>query len=208
MSLPEYLTNGPDQAALTLALAHGAGAPMDSPFMVAIAEGVAAAGFRVIRFEFPYMAEQRNTGAKKPPNPERVLLDTWLAVISDIGAERLVIGGKSMGGRMASMVADASGVRGLACLGYPFHPPSRPEKLRTAHLANLQTPTLICQGERDPFGTPGEVAGYRLAKSIRLHWLKDGDHSLKPRKSSGRTEAQNLGEAAAAIVTFMRGLAA
>jgi len=108
-----------------------------------------------------------------------------------------------MGGRIASMVADETGVDGLVCLGYPFHPPGHPEKLRTTHLERLVTPALFVQGTRDPFGTHEEVAGYRLSPAIRFHWSEDGDHSLKPRKSSGRTEPQNLEEAIAAIRGFL-----
>ena len=203
MTVPDTLTDGPPNAPLTLALAHGAGAPMDSDFMNVIAEGVAGHGYRVVRFEFPYMAERRATGKKKPPNTAAILIETWQAVIADLGPERLVIGGKSMGGRIASMVADAAGVRGLVCLGYPFHPPGRPDKLRTDHLADLKTPTLICQGERDPFGTVDEVKGFRLSNSIRFHWAPDGDHGLKPRKKSGHTEEGNLADAVEAIADLM-----
>ncbi|MEX0694275.1 MAG: alpha/beta fold hydrolase [Rhodospirillales bacterium] len=201
--MPDYRIDGPKGAPLTLALAHGAGAPMDSDWMNSVAAAIAEKGIRVVRFEFPYMAERRVTGRKKPPNPAHILEATWMDVIADLGAENLVIGGKSMGGRMASMVADAAGVRGLVCMGYPFHPPARPEKLRTEHLAALQTPALICQGERDPFGTRDEVAGYTLSKKIRLHWAADGDHGLKPRKKSGFTEDGNIAAAVDAIAAFM-----
>ena len=205
--LPDLQTDGPAAAPLTLALAHGAGAPMDSAFMNVMAEGVAARGFRVVRFEFPYMAERRATGRKRPPNPARVLLQTWQAVIGHLGAPHLVIGGKSMGGRMASMVADEAGVAGLVCLGYPFHPPGRPEKLRVEHLAGLATPTLICQGTRDTLGNREEVAGYPLSAAIRLCWLEDGDHGFRPRKASGLTEDGNLARAVDAVAGFMEGLA-
>lgn len=118
----------------------------------------------------------------------------------------MVIGGKSLGGRIASMVADEAGARGLVCLGYPFHPPGQPDRLRTAHLRELRTSTLIVQGTRDPFGGPGEVGGYGLSPRIRLLWLEDGDHSFKPRASSGRTERQNLEAAVAAVAGFVKGL--
>lgn len=196
------LLDGPTSARMTVALAHGAGAAMDSPFMDVMADGIAAAGLRAARFEFPYMAARREDGKRRPPNTPAILLDTWRAVIAELGPERLIIGGKSMGGRIASMVADETGVAGLVCLGYPFHPPGKPEKLRTEHLKTLKTPTLILQGERDTFGTKDEVPGYGLSKKIRVHWLPDGDHSLKPRKASGRTEAENLAEAVAEIVAF------
>lgn len=197
------LLNGPENAAVTIALAHGAGAGMDTEFMTAFAEGLAEAGFRVVRFEFPYMRERRRTGKRRPPDREPILRQTWLDVIESLDAQTLVIGGKSMGGRMASLVADDTAAAGLICLGYPFHPSGRPERLRVEHLRDLQTPTLIVQGERDPLGNREEVAGYQLSKSIRIHWLPDGDHSFKPRKSSGRTLDQNLHDAVQACGEFV-----
>ncbi|SME88847.1 hypothetical protein SAMN06265365_101146 [Tistlia consotensis] len=199
-------------AALTLALAHGAGAGMDTPFMTAVAEGLAARGRRVARFEFPYMARRRADGRRRPPDREPVLLACWREVVEALGGPGgVVLGGKSMGGRMASLLAaelEAEGrpARGLVCLGYPFHPPGRPERTRTAHLAGLATPGLILQGTRDPFGGPEEVAGYALSPALRLHWLADGDHDLKPRKASGRSAAQNRDEAIAAIDAFLGSL--
>lgn len=203
MADPALLTDGPETAALTLALAHGAGAPMDSPAMAAFAEGLAARGLRVVRFEFPYMAARRDGGRRKPPDREPLLLEAWRGVIARLGPERLAIGGKSMGGRMASLLADEAGVRALVCLGYPFHPPGKPERLRTAHLEALRTPALIAQGTRDPFGRRDEVDGYRLSPAIRLHWAEDGDHDLKPRKASGRSQEQNWTEAMDAIAGFL-----
>lgn len=201
----DFLFDGPAEGP-RLALAHGAGAAMDSPFLKDLAAALGKQGIRVARFEFPYMRARRE-GRRPPPDREPVLLDTWRAAIAELGgAERLVIGGKSMGGRMASRIADETGVRGLVCLGYPFHPPGQPEKTRTAHLADLRTPTLIVQGTRDPLGTREEAEGYDLSPQIRLVWLEDGDHSFKPRKSSGRTERQNLDEAVAAVAGFVKGL--
>ena len=204
----EFLFDGPDDAALTVVLAHGAGAPMNTPFMNDVARGLAADGFRVARFEFPYMRARRETGKRGgAPDREPILRNSWKEVVDKLGGGgRLVIGGKSMGGRIASMVADEVGARGLVCLGYPFHPPGRPEKLRTKHLETLQTPALIVQGTRDAFGTPEDVAGYRLSPAIRVVWLEDGDHSWKPRASSGRTEAQNMAEGLAAMRTFLAAL--
>ncbi|SDE56109.1 alpha/beta family hydrolase [Rhodospira trueperi] len=188
-----------------LLLAHGAGAPMDSDWMTDVARGLADGGVRVIRFEFPYMAARRADGRRRPPDREAVLLDTWRHMIAAHGpAERVVIGGKSMGGRMASLVADAESTRGLLCLGYPFHPPGKPERTRTAHLAALRTPALFCQGTRDPMGGPDAVAAATLAPGIRLCWLEDGDHGFKPRKASGRTHAQAIAEAVAASLAFIR----
>lgn len=197
-----FLTDGPPTAARTLILAHGAGGAMDTPWMTNMARAIAAKHIRVLRFEFPYMAARREGKKSGAPDREPVLLEAWRKVVAESGSD-VFIGGKSMGGRMASMVADELSVRGLVCLGYPFHPPGAPEKLRTKHLTALKTPTLIIQGERDPFGTRDDVAAYTLSKSIRIEWLEDGDHSFKPRKSSGFTEAAHLQKAAEAVAEFV-----
>ena len=206
--MTEFICNGPKRTAgLTLVLAHGAGGPMDSLFMETIAEGGAKAGIRVARFEFPYMRRRREPGKGGGPDAGPALVQSWREAIEDLGGgKRLVIGGKSMGGRIASMVADEAEVRGLVCLGYPFHPPGKPEQTRTRHLELLHTPALILQGSRDPFGKPEEVGRYKLSRSIRLKWLEDGDHSFKPRARSGRTEADNLGAAIGEIVEFIEAL--
>jgi hypothetical protein len=212
MESPPFLLDGPDDAPLTIVLAHGAGAPMNSTFMAAFAEGLAAEGYRAARFEFPYMAERCRTGIQKPPDRAHVLLSTWRAVIGELGGDGLVIGGKSMGGRIASMIAaemeDAgTGVRGLVCLGYPFHGPGRPMNPdRLAHLENLKTPALICQGTRDTLGNAKDVAGYALSPAIFVHWLEDGDHNFKPRQASGLTEDGNWLSAISAIVRFLDAL--
>ena len=201
------LVDGPGGGIVVL-LTHGAGAPMDSDWMNDISAGLAGRGLRVVRFEFPYMQRRREDGKRRGPDRPHVLLATWRKVIATLaGPGRLVIGGKSMGGRIASMVADECGVGGLVCMGYPFHPPRAPGKLRTAHLHDLATPALILQGTRDPFGTPDEVAGYGLAPAICMHWLEDGDHSFKPRVKSGRTLQQNVDEAVGEITRFVEALA-
>ena len=203
----ELLIDGPRGAARTLVLAHGAGAAMDTPFMTGIARSVAGEGIRVVRFEFPYMERRRADGKRRPPDRLPALRERWLDVVAQLGdPAELVIGGKSMGGRVASLVADEAGVRGLVCLGYPFHPPGRPDKLRTGHLMTLGTPALIIQGRRDPFGKPEEVEGYGLPGTVRLCWLPDGDHSFRPRARSGVSEEQNLAQAVAAVAEFVDGL--
>jgi predicted alpha/beta-hydrolase family hydrolase len=204
MSKVELYLSGP-AAATTIALAHGAGVGVDSPFMQAFAQGLAAAGLRVALFEFPYMTDVRR-GQRRPPDREPVLRQTWLQVIEQLGAPGLIIGGKSLGGRIASLVADSAGVAGLVCLGYPFHPAGQPEKLRVEHLRDLKTPTLILQGERDALGSRTEVGGYELSKAIELHWLRDGDHSFTPRVASGRTETHNWQEAIEAVASFVQRL--
>lgn len=195
----EFLFDGPEDARVTIMLAHGAGAPMDSASMNATAKALAAGRFRVVRFEFGYMASRRTEGGKRPPPKAETVMPEYVAAVDDLGPTDgpLIIGGKSMGGRVASMIADAEfeagRIAGLLCLGYPFHPPGRPTQLRTKHLIGLKTPTLICQGTRDEFGVPDEVATYGLSKAIEIKWLEDGDHDLKPRKAiSGFSTADHL----------------
>ena len=203
---PHLLWNGSEDGRATLVLAHGAGQPMDSPFMETVSTGLATRGIRVARFEFPYMAKRRITGRRLAPDRMPVLCETWSRVAEVIDAPILVVGGKSMGGRIASMIADEVDAAGLVCLGYPFHPPGKPEQLRTKHLIDLQTEALFCQGERDTFGTRTEVNGYSLSTQIRFSWAVDGDHSFKPRKKSGRTLKENLGEAITDIADFIASL--
>ncbi|WP_082805218.1 alpha/beta family hydrolase [Pseudomonas sp. BMS12] len=202
-----WLWNGADgMSQATLILAHGAGAPMDSEFMQRMAELLATGGVNVLRFEFPYMAQRRHGGGKRPPNPQRQLLECWREVYGEVrGLVRgpLAIGGKSMGGRMASLLVDELGADALICLGYPFYAPGKPEKPRVAHLAELRTPTLIVQGERDALGNREAVGGYRLAPSVNLEWLVAGDHDLKPLKASGCSHEQHLQAAAGAVVAFL-----
>lgn len=199
------LWTGPAASDRVIVLAHGAGAPMDSRWMDDMAALLGDRGIRVARFEFAYMAARRD-GVRRPNPRAEAVLDEFRAVIEQLRGETdavPVIGGKSFGGRVASMIADeefaAARIRGLVCLGYPFHPMGKPEQLRTAHLAELQTPTLVCQGERDIMGSRDEVAGYALSPAIEFSWAPDGDHDLKPRKASGHTLADNLAAAADAI---------
>ncbi|MBK1632995.1 alpha/beta hydrolase [Thiohalocapsa halophila] len=205
---PKPLYDGPADADAVLILAHGAGQPPDADFMTAMAERLAAGGVRVVRPWFPYMARAAADGRKRPPDGAAKLLSALREVIAAERAQagRLAIGGKSMGGRIAAMLADEVGAAGLLCLGYPFHPPGKPERTRLEALAALRTPALICQGERDPFGNRDEVAGYGLSPSVRLAWIADGEHSFKPRKASGRTWAQNLDAAAGQALHFLRAL--
>jgi len=177
---------------------------MDTPFMTTVARGLGERGVRVVRFEFPYMAARRTSGKRGAPDREAVLLATWREVVAQHGGgDRVFIGGKSMGGRMATLVGDELRVRGVVCFGYPFHPPGAPAKARTAHLEKMVTPILVLQGERDPFGTREDVAGYHLSRAIRIEWITDGDHSLKPRAKSGLTEPQNVTTAIEAAAAFI-----
>ncbi len=204
----DLLRDGPDDAPASIVLAHGAGAPMDSRFMNDFAKALAGHGLKVIRFEFAYMASRRTAAGRKPPPRAERVMGEYRDLAESLGEGRpLFIGGKSMGGRVASMLADelfsAGKIAGLVCLGYPFHPPGQPEKLRTAHLKTLFAPTLICQGTRDPFGTREEVQSYTLSKVIRLHWLESGDHDFRPAKGAGVTAKENLTSAADAVAKFV-----
>ncbi|MBM5795436.1 MAG: alpha/beta hydrolase [Cyanobacteria bacterium M_surface_7_m2_037] len=202
------LIDGPASAPATLLLAHGAGAPMDSPFMQTVACGLAGLGWRVVRFEFPYMAQARLSGKRRAPDRQPVLLQSWRDQVAAAASEGpLFIGGKSMGGRMASLVleeqAQAAAVLGCLCLGYPFHPPGKPDSLRIDHLQTFTQPVLVVQGERDSFGRRAEVESYELSSAVQLHWIADGDHSFKPTKRSGLSESANLEQAIAASHQFM-----
>lgn len=184
--------------------AHGAGADMDHAFMEQVAEGLAEQGVRVIRFNFPYMVKRAEDGKKRPPDRAPKLLDAFRQVISEQAqGQPVVIGGKSMGGRMASLLAEEALVAGVACLGYPFHPPGKPEKYKGEHLASLSKPCLILQGERDTFGLREELSEFSLSDSVRVTFLPDGDHSFTPRKRSGFTESGNIAAAVAALSQFI-----
>src|ERR1051326_2339572 len=131
----DFLIDGPKSAKRTFLFAHGAGGAMDTPWMTRVARGLAEHGIRVVRFEFPYMAARRKSGKRGAPDREPVLLDAWREAVAAQGdASELAIGGKSMGGRMASMVADELKEAALVCFGYPFHPPGQPAKTRTGPL--------------------------------------------------------------------------
>lgn len=193
--------------------AHGAGAPMDSPFLNTFAALLAERQIGTIRFEFSYMSARRDGGKPKPPPKAERLVDEFRAVLETIPAGApILIGGKSMGGRVGSLLADAAHAQGrcsgLVCLGYPFHPPKKPDQLRTAHLTDLACPALIVQGERDPFGTREDVAAMRLSPRIAFHWASDGDHDLGPRGASGFTRKGNLAAAADAVAAFAATLGA
>ena len=211
VAMPDFLTDGPEDGKAALLLAHGAGAGMESSFMVQMTGLLAERGVRTLRFEFAYMAARPDGGKRRPPPKADLLTGEYKAAIAAASAvmrkARLGIGGKSMGGRVASYVADelfsAGDVAALVCIGYPFHPPNKPAQLRTAHLEHLRCPALIVQGERDPFGGKDEIARYKLARGIRWHWASDGDHDLGPRGASGFTRKGNLAAAADAVAAFL-----
>ncbi len=213
--MTHFLTEGSPDAATHVVLAHGAGAAMTSSFLEAMAKLLVERGMQVSRFEFDYMAARREGGKRRPPPRAELLVPEYKRAVAELRArgadkQKLFIGGKSMGGRVASLVADAlfdeGAIAGVICLGYPFHPPDKPDNLRTAHLENLRCPTLIVQGERDPLGARTEVEGYQLSPAIRFVWAGDGDHDLGPRGGKGFTRKGNLALAADAIAEFTAGV--
>jgi uncharacterized protein len=184
--------DGVPAMAVTVVVAHGAGAGMSHPFLVDTATGLAARGLDAITFNFPYMEGRRRSA----PNPAPQLEACYRALIATLvergwlEGRRLVIGGKSMGGRMATMVAAAADagtspvahpIAGVVALGYPLHPPGQPQKLRVAHFATLRTPLLVVQGTRDTFGGPDELAPHLAPLGARaaIHRIERGDHSFK-----------------------------
>lgn len=177
--------NGP-----ILILAHGAGAPADSPFMEVLADALGKAGVTCLRFEFPYMRQRRTDGRKRPPDRQDKLLAHFRRVLSWVresyGEESAIyLGGKSMGGRMATILASEPelehGFQGVVCFGYPFHPPGKPDRWRTGHFDHLWCRVLILQGTRDPFGRPDEVTA-ELAERVnpQMRWIEGGNHDLVP----------------------------
>jgi uncharacterized protein len=186
-----YAAGKPDLAGVTVILGHGAGADQRSDFMTGFATGLAARGINAVTFNFPYTEQGRRV-----PDPNKALEACFRAVIAavrnkKIGHGTLVIGGKSLGGRIASQIAAASApnIEGLVCLGYPLHPPGRADQLRAKHLPGIKVPMLFVQGSRDPFGTPEELRPIleMLKAPADLYVLEGGDHSFKVLKRAGAT---------------------
>jgi uncharacterized protein len=199
----------------SLILAHGAGAPADSGFMECLAGALRAEGVTTFRFEFPYMERCREDGRKRPPDRAPVLLSCFrevIRVVSDNAGKpghRIFIGGKSLGGRMASLLAAepdlADVLGGCVCFGYPFHPPGKPDRWRIDHFGQFMVPVRILQGTRDPFGKPGEFQD-RLSVSgqnYRIHWLEGADHDFRPLARQRETQEQVIANAAKFAARFM-----
>ncbi|MCE2569984.1 alpha/beta hydrolase [Motilimonas eburnea] len=184
-------------------LAHGAGAGMDHPFMTQMAQGIASHGIKVIRFNFPYMQRMLAEQRRLPPNKAPILLEAFEQVIAQVADGSVMIGGKSMGGRMASHLMHLPQVKGGVFLGFPFHPPGKPERLKGEHLADINKPCLLIQGERDTMGSKEEIAQYSLSPLIEMAFLTDGDHSFKPRKASGVSYQQNMAQAIELTAKFI-----
>ncbi|WP_022940159.1 alpha/beta family hydrolase [Psychromonas hadalis] len=207
-----FIVNGPADGPLFL-FAHGAGAPADSCFMESIALGLAKQGIFVIRFNFDYMQIRMETGKRRPPERAPKLIKQFEDMIKKVTLQKnraMVIGGKSMGGRMASLVAsqfEENGlieIKGVACLGFPFHPAGKLDKLRIDHFPLIKQKQLIIQGSRDKLGSFAEVESYHLPKAINWCWLEDGDHDLKPRVKSGLTHAQHINQAIECLSQFIK----
>jgi uncharacterized protein len=189
-----------------LLIAHGAGAGQDSPFMRRLREALAGQGVQTLAIEFAYLQRMRHEARRRPPPRVDHLvgeLARWCDSVSHPALPAPWLGGKSMGGRVASLLAARDTTPGLVLCGYPFHPPGKPEVLRLSHWPLIACPMLVVQGSRDPFGNRQEVDGYALPAGVRLHWLEDGDHDWKPRRASGRDQAGLIDEGAAAIAAFM-----
>lgn len=184
-----------EQHPVTCLFAHGAGAPMDSDFMNRVADGLVKGGVKVIRFEFPYMQERRINGKKRPPNRQPELIECFAAILAQQSTPCVLIG-KSMGGRMASILASEQptnpNILGVLALGYPFHPQGKPETLRIEHLPRVAVPMAVVQGTRDALGNKDLVEQLPLPDSLEFLWLEDGDHDLKPRVKSGFTHQQHI----------------
>jgi predicted alpha/beta-hydrolase family hydrolase len=199
---------GADRAVL---LAHGAGADMHAATLTSVADALADAKIPSLRFNFPYMAAGRRS-PDRPPVLEAAVRDAaaLLAKQSKVAPERIVLGGRSMGGRICSMVvADGLPASGLVVLGYPLHPPGNAAKLRVEHLPRITVPCLFVSGTRDAFGTPDELKRHakKIKGKVSWHWIETGDHGFKPLKSSGLTPAAALDAAAEAVVQFVSSLA-
>jgi hypothetical protein len=203
--LIKTLVNQAEKPVATLVFAHGAGAGQNSEFMQTMAQEISQHNINVLRFNFAYMQLAEELNKRRPPDRADKLLSHFNMVLCELDdGLPIFVGGKSMGGRMASMLLPNSSALGCICMGYPFHPPGKPEKLRTEHLLDMPKPVLILQGERDTFGGREEVASYHLSKKVEVNYLPDGDHSFKPRKASGATLQQNLESAINKTVGFIK----
>ncbi|MEY8216632.1 MAG: alpha/beta family hydrolase [Colwellia sp.] len=193
--------------------AHGAGANMHHQFMEQITVLLNKANINVVRFNFPYMDKRIEFGKRYPPDRMPKLIECYQSVINKLVNEQkntlpLFIGGKSMGSRVAVTLAEKNEmsvhIQGVFCLGYPFHPAKKPEKLRLEPLQLTKTPVLIVQGERDTLGSKDEFLNYEISPLCQCVFLPDGDHSLKPRVKSGFTHQQHIEQAVLEITQFIK----
>ncbi|WP_114324704.1 alpha/beta family hydrolase [Candidatus Colwellia aromaticivorans] len=209
------IENTVDNPIAQIIFAHGAGADMHHEFMEKVSVLLNKANINVVRFNFPYMDKRIALGKRYPPDRMPKLIDCYKRVIDDFSVADsqqamlpLFIGGKSMGSRVAATIAAdddiAMLIQGVFCIGYPFHPTKKPEKLRLEPLQNTQRTVLILQGDRDTLGSQVEIEQYEVSPLCHTIFLPDGDHSLKPRVKSGYTHQQHIETAVNAIVTFIK----
>ncbi|UNP89333.1 alpha/beta fold hydrolase [Aeromonas encheleia] len=201
--MPDVIREGAVDAPVRILLAHGAGAGMEHDFFTRLSALLAGPDIEVIRFNFPYMSKRALDGKRRPPDRQPVLLAHWREMVQQFAHPRLFLAGKSMGGRMAAEICDEMNAAGLLILGYPFHPPAKPDSWRGEVLKQIKTPTLLLQGERDTFGSRAELADFPFSPAVSVHWLTDGDHGFKPRKASGVSEQENLQQAADQMRRFI-----
>ena len=207
----------------TLVFAHGAGASSQSDWMIRVVKLLSANGLRVITFDFPYMSKQQCDGRKRPPDRQPILLAAFVEVISRVPSP-CWIGGKSMGGRMASIIAAMveqqpqllaglsqhfaidlnQQIKGCGCFGYPFYSMGKADRPRIDHLQNISRPIVIYQGSRDAMGRCEQVSGYTLSPQIIINWLEEGDHDFKPTKTSGLAHEDHLQSAAKSFADYCR----
>ncbi|MGL4505437.1 MAG: alpha/beta fold hydrolase [Aeromonas sobria] len=203
----DVLREGAVDAPVRILLAHGAGAGMDHAFLAELSRLLAGPEIEVVRFNFPYMTKRAQDGKRRPPDRQPLLLEHWRQMVREFAHPRLFLAGKSMGGRMAAELyhdgGDAMNAAGLLILGYPFHPPAKPDRWRGDVLKQIKVPTLLLQGERDTFGSRAELAEFPFSPNVSVHWLTDGDHGFKPRKVSGVSEQENMQYAADTIKHFV-----
>lgn len=199
----EVIREGASDAPVRILLAHGAGAGMEHAFLAELSRLLAGPDIEVVRFNFPYMIKRAWDGKRRPPDRQPALLEHWRQMVREFAHPKLFLAGKSMGGRMAAEIADEMNAAGLLILGYPFHPPAKPDRWRGEVLKQITTPTLLLQGERDTFGSRAELVDFPFSSAVSVHWLTDGDHGFKPRKASGVSEQENLQQAANEIRRFV-----
>ncbi|MBA6348779.1 MULTISPECIES: alpha/beta family hydrolase [unclassified Colwellia] len=186
--------------------AHGAGADKSHEFMEQVSLALNQKNINVLRFNFSYMDVRLAQGNRRPPDRMPKLLECFSTVIDGLDSDLpLFIAGKSMGGRVAATLAGDKTAKflGVMCLGYPFHPQKKPEKLRLAPLQETQMPILILQGTRDALGSQEEIAQYEFSERCHCIFFTDGDHNLKPRVKSGFTHAQHIQSAVNEMVKFI-----
>lgn len=192
------IINTVENAKAFVILAHGAGADMDHEYILELVRLLNKQQLNVLRFNFPFMDKRRLDGKRRPPDRMPALIACYHSVLAKVDSHLpIYLAGKSMGGRVAATLAsdkalmNINNVKGVICLGYPFHPVKKLDKLRLSPLQETQLPVLILQGERDALGSKDDIAEYKISSKCQLNFFTDGDHDLKPRVKSGYTLQQH-----------------